>query len=58
MNECQVCKKTDAEKPMAFRGMPYCSDLHRKVLKGELTLKTVTTTVVAVPMTNEKPVVE
>lgn len=40
MNKCQVegCGKPDSVKPMAFRGEPYCSDLHRKVLSGELEL--------------------
>lgn len=39
MNNCRVCDKPDSEKPMTFRGEPYCSDLYRKVLLGELKLK-------------------
>jgi hypothetical protein len=54
--DCKVCGKTDDKKPMAFRGEPYCSDIHRKVLLGEVTLKTVQ--VVDLPTTNEKSVVE
>ncbi len=53
---CEVCDKTDEQKPMAFRGEPFCSDLHRKVLSGEVQLKTVQ--VVELPATNEKSVVE
>lgn len=49
VNPCKVkgCRKTDDEKPMAFRGEDYCSDLHRKVLAGELTLKVEHVVVVA-----------
>lgn len=60
MNPCKVegCGKTDDEKAMAFRGEPYCSDVHRKVLSGELTLvKTETISVEAVTK-NENSVVE
>lgn len=58
MNLCKVegCGKTDDEKPMAFRGEDYCSDVHRKVLSGELKLEMVPT--VIVPETNENSVVE
>lgn len=27
-----LCMRRDSEKPMAFRGSPYCSDQHRKEL--------------------------
>ena len=33
---CGVCGKTDEKKPMCFVGEEYCSDLHRKILNGEL----------------------
>jgi len=58
MNPCKVegCGKTDDQKPMAFRGEPFCSDLHRKVLAGELKLETVH--VVKYATTDEKSVVE
>lgn len=47
MNPCEVegCGKPDDQKPMAFRGEPYCSDQHRKVLAGELKLEMVPTVV-------------
>ena len=33
--DCIVCGKTNAERPMAFRGENHCSELHRKILAGE-----------------------
>lgn len=38
MNPCKVenCGKTDDKKPMTFRGEDWCSELHRKILLGEL----------------------
>jgi hypothetical protein len=51
---CEVCGKTDDNKPMAFRGEKYCSDLHRKVLSGELKLSDISPE----PTTNENSVVE
>lgn len=36
MSDCRVCETPDSEKPMVFRGEPYCSDDHRKVIIGEL----------------------
>ena len=36
---CEVCGKTDPQKPMCFRGTPWCCELHRKVLYGEMTLE-------------------
>ena len=35
MNDCTVCGKIDAKKPMVFRGEKYCSEQHRKILAGE-----------------------
>lgn len=32
MKDCKVCGKSDNEKPMCFRGEPWCSERHRKVL--------------------------
>jgi hypothetical protein len=32
MNPCEICKKTDDEKPMCFRGERCCSDGHRKLI--------------------------
>lgn len=60
MNPCKVegCGKTDDEKAMAFRGEPYCSDVHRKVLSGELTLVKTETISVEATTTNENSVVE
>ena len=43
MNPCKICGKTDDKKPMAFRGEPFCSDIHRKMLSGELPLGVGTT---------------
>jgi hypothetical protein len=58
MNPCKVegCGKTDDDRPMAFRGEPYCSDIHRKVLAGELKVEMVPT--VMVPADVPKEVVE
>lgn len=36
MHPCEVCGKTDDRKPMCFRGMKWCCDIHRKILSGEL----------------------
>lgn len=34
---CKVdsCGTVDKDKPMVFRGEDWCSDIHRKILKGE-----------------------
>lgn len=32
---CLVCCRPDLEKPSIFRGTPWCSDDHRKVVVGE-----------------------
>lgn len=37
MNACEICKKTDDQKPMAFRGERWCSDSHRKQIEGDHT---------------------
>jgi hypothetical protein len=29
---CRVCGKGDKDKPMCFRGEPWCSDNHRKLI--------------------------
>lgn len=34
---CEVCGKHDSQKPMCFRGVPWCCEIHRKVVFGELT---------------------
>ena len=36
MNPCEVCGKTDPEKPTCFRGEKWCCELHRKMIVGEL----------------------
>lgn len=36
MKDCRVCGTPDEKKPMAFRGENHCSELHRKILAGEL----------------------
>lgn len=33
---CEVCGTNNANRPMVFRGEDYCSDLHRKVIIGEI----------------------
>lgn len=61
MNPCKVegCGKTDDQKPMAFRGEDYCSDIHRKILAGELKLVNVETfSVEGVVVDEPKAVVE
>lgn len=35
MNPCKVCGKTDDQKPMAFRTEDWCSENHRKQIKGD-----------------------
>jgi len=39
---CKVpgCGTKDADKPQIFRGEDWCSDLHRKMLIGELPMPT------------------
>jgi hypothetical protein len=39
MNPCQAkdCGKTDPEKPMAFKGEKWCSEKHRKEVRGDHT---------------------
>lgn len=34
--DCLVCGKSDEKKPMTFRGEKVCSELHRKIIAGEL----------------------
>ena len=36
MYDCEVCGKFDDEKPMCFRGERWCSEVHRKMIVGEL----------------------
>jgi len=33
---CKVCNLPDRDKPMCFRETDWCSDIHRKMLIGEL----------------------
>lgn len=35
MNECEICEKPDSEKPSVFRGKPWCSENHRKLIQGD-----------------------
>lgn len=35
MNPCQVCNKTDEQKPTIFRGEKWCSESHRKLIVGD-----------------------
>lgn len=39
MNACEVCGKTDNEKPMCFRNEKWCSENHRKQIKGDEPVK-------------------
>ena len=35
-NPCPVCWKQDPDRPMCFKGEPWCSDQCRKVVQGEV----------------------
>lgn len=35
-NPCPVCWKQDPDRPMCYRGEPWCSDDCRKVVQGEV----------------------
>lgn len=39
MHPCGVCDKPDDQKPMCFRGEKWCSELHRKIMVGDLSKK-------------------
>lgn len=32
MHPCRVCKKTDDQKPMCFRGEEWCCESHRRIV--------------------------
>jgi hypothetical protein len=36
---CEVCGAKNVDRPMVFRGERWCSDLHRKMVVGELPLE-------------------
>lgn len=36
MADCKVCDKADDDKPLCFQREDWCSDIHRKIVIGEL----------------------